>query len=123
VVALLPCVVAQRLEGSRFGACFVALANSFHHEPGRNVRQQAAPGNDPAACSSTGWIETNRKPRLVRCIALGDSREPPVATFFGRMERWNKYREVVWYAPKRLPSRRWEQIRLVNLPTFSRTIS
>jgi hypothetical protein len=26
------------------------------------------------------------------------------------MERWNEYREVVWYAPKRLPSRRWEQI-------------
>jgi len=56
-----------------------------------------------------------------RCIALGDSREPPVATFFGQIERWNEYREVVWYAPKRLPSMRWEQIRLVNLPTVPRT--
>jgi len=52
LVALLPCVIAQRLEGSRFGACFVALANSFHHEPGRNARQRAAPGNDPALRSS-----------------------------------------------------------------------
>jgi hypothetical protein len=48
---VLPHVVAQRLEGSRFGACFVALANLFHHEPGPNVRQQAAPGNDPAFAS------------------------------------------------------------------------
>jgi hypothetical protein len=29
-------------------------------------------------------------------LTLGDSREPPVATFFGRMKRWNGYREVVW---------------------------
>jgi hypothetical protein len=33
------------------------------------------------------------KPR--ECVALGDSREPPVATFFGRMERSKEYREVV----------------------------
>ena len=57
-------VVVQRLEGSRFGAGFVALATSYYHEPGRDLRQQAAPGNDPAACSSTTWILTNRKPRV-----------------------------------------------------------
>jgi hypothetical protein len=27
-------------------------------------------------------------------------------TVFGRTGRWNEYREVVWCAPKRLPSRR-----------------
>jgi hypothetical protein len=32
----------------------------------------------------------------------------------------DEYRKLVWYAPKRLPSRRWEQIHLVNLPTVSR---
>jgi hypothetical protein len=41
-------MIAQRLEGSRFGVYLFVLANSFHHEPGRNVRQQAAPGNEPA---------------------------------------------------------------------------
>ena len=54
LVGLLPRVIAHRLEGSRFGACLVALANSFHHEPGRIVRQRAAPGNDPALYSSMG---------------------------------------------------------------------
>ena len=38
----------------------------------------------------------------------GDSREPPVARFFGRIERWNKHREVAACMPKRLPSGRWE---------------
>ena len=59
-------------------------------------------------------------------------------TFFGRMGRWNEYRGVVWYAPKRLarrslpeskrrgevwlPSRRWVIIRGNNATTFfSRT--
>ena len=37
------------------------------------------------------------------CITLGYSREPPVATFFGRRQRLDEYREVVWYMPKRLP--------------------
>ena len=49
-MVLLPRVVAQRLEGSRFGASFLGLANLFYHEPCPNVRQQAAPGNDPS-----GW--------------------------------------------------------------------
>jgi hypothetical protein len=40
-------------------------------------------------------------------ITLGNSREPPVATFCGRMKRWSEYRGFVWRAPKRLPSRRW----------------
>jgi hypothetical protein len=40
------------------------------------------------------------------CIALGNSWEPLVATFFGRMKRSDEYREVIRYAPKRLPSRR-----------------
>jgi hypothetical protein len=31
------------------------------------------------------------------------------------MRRGNEYRGLVWYAPKRLPSRRWEQTRLVNV--------
>jgi hypothetical protein len=43
VVVVLPRVVAQRLEGSLFGACFVALANSFYDEPGR--KRAAAGGS------------------------------------------------------------------------------
>jgi hypothetical protein len=37
-------MIAHRLEGSRFGACFVALANSFHHEPGRKCGSGRLPG-------------------------------------------------------------------------------
>jgi hypothetical protein len=48
-------------------------------------------------------VDLNESKAAGRRIALGDSREPPVETFFGRMERWNEYRGVVWYAPKRLP--------------------
>jgi hypothetical protein len=36
-------------------------------------------------------------------LALGDSREPPAATIFGRMERWNKIREVVRQHAKAAP--------------------
>ena len=52
------------------------------------------------------------------CITLGYSREPPVATFFGRRQRLDEHREVVWYMPKRLPSRLWEQTGLVDVPAF-----
>ena len=55
---------------------------------------------------------------LSRCIPLGDSWEPPVATFIGQMERRNECREVVWYAPKRLPSKRHGETRLIDAPTF-----
>ena len=43
-----------------------------------------------------------------RRIALGYSREPPVATFFGRMERAYEYRGLAYYMPKRLPSSPWD---------------
>jgi hypothetical protein len=48
-------------------------------------------------------VDLNESKAAVRCIALGDSREPPVATFFGRMERWNEYRELVWMRTKAAP--------------------
>jgi hypothetical protein len=60
----------------------------------------------------------NESKAIDECITLGYSREPPVATFFGRMQCINEYREVVWYMPKRLPSRRWEQTSLVDLPNL-----
>jgi len=47
-------------------------------------------------------------------ITLRNSREPPVATFCGRMKRWSEYRGFVWRAPKRLPSRRWAITRRNN---------
>jgi hypothetical protein len=46
---LLPCAMAQRLEGSRFGAYFVGLANSFNHEPGRKVLAAGGSREQPGA--------------------------------------------------------------------------
>jgi hypothetical protein len=40
--------------------------------------------------------------------------------FLGRIRRYNKYREVVRYAPKRLPSRRWVIKRFNNVPPLRR---
>jgi hypothetical protein len=60
----------------------------------------------------------NESKAMGECIALGNSREPPVATFFGRMTRVNEYREVVRFAPKRLPSRRWAFTHRVNSTPF-----
>jgi len=51
-------------------------------------------------------------------IALGNSREPPVTTFFGRMKCVNKSREVVRFVPKRLPSRRQAFTHRLNSPPF-----
>jgi hypothetical protein len=48
----------------------------------------------------------NESKAMAKYIALGYSREPPVATFFGRMERSNEYRDVGYYTQMRLPSRR-----------------
>jgi hypothetical protein len=40
-------------------------------------------------------------------VALGNSREPPAATFLGQITRLYEYREVAVYMPKRLPSKQW----------------
>jgi hypothetical protein len=37
----------------------------------------------------------NESKAVGESITLGHSREPPVATFFGRMQRSDEYREVV----------------------------
>jgi hypothetical protein len=78
------------------------------------------PGTTKTVRSSMVLVLKESK-AIGECIALGYSREPPVATFFGRMQRSDKYREVVWCAPKRLPSGRWEQTSLVDVPIASRT--
>jgi hypothetical protein len=51
-----------------------------------------------------GRIRTNQD-ALGENIALGESREPPVENISWTDERWNEYRGVVWYAPKRLARR------------------
>jgi hypothetical protein len=48
----------------------------------------------------------NESKAMAKYIALGYSREPPAATFFGRMDPSNEYREVAYYTQKRLPSSR-----------------
>jgi hypothetical protein len=50
------------------------------------VHKQAAPGNDPTDSQLYG-PEVNESKAMGKRIALGYSREPPVATFFGQMER------------------------------------
>jgi hypothetical protein len=49
-----------------------------------------------------------------KCIALGNSREPPATTFFGRVDVAAKFAGLAAYVPKRLPSRPWQHSRLVN---------
>ena len=49
-------------------------------------------------------------------IALGRFREPPAFTRFGRTSHEAKIARVAGHAPKRLPSRRREQTRLINGP-------
>ena len=56
----------------------------------------------PSGLQLYGPIRTNRN-ALSENIALGDSREPPVAAICERIERWNKYARLYDDAPKRLP--------------------
>jgi hypothetical protein len=78
------------------------------------VQKQAAPGNVPTVSQLYGGCKRIRTAE--KCIALGNSREPPAETFLDRVDVEAKIREVASHAPKRLPSRRWEQTRLVNVP-------
>jgi len=94
VERLLPRVIAQRLEGSRFGACFVALANSSHDEPGRK-RAAASGSRERPSAPQLYRPDVNESKARGKCITLGGSREPPVATFCGQMKRWNEYRGFV----------------------------
>ena len=66
------------------------------------------------------WSGYKRIEAIGTCIALGNSREPPVATFFGRMKHSNEYCEVIRYAPKRLPSRRCPFTHRINSATYCR---
>jgi hypothetical protein len=53
-----------------------------------------------------GVKELEELEAMGECIALGYSREPPVATFSGRTERQSECRQVLRHALKQLPSRR-----------------
>ena len=95
--------------------------------PARNFRLATSPaetcenGRLPGTATSVRIsmvLVLHKSKAMGECITLGYSREPPVATFFGPMQRSDEYREVVWYMPKRLPSRLWEQTSLVDVPNL-----
>jgi hypothetical protein len=57
-------------------------------------------------------------PRPQSCESMGRSREPPLFARFGRTSDETKRSRVASYAPKRLPSGRWEKTCLVAVPTL-----
>jgi hypothetical protein len=111
---------AQRLEGSqtsprrsdsgrlrrasRFGAYPATLA-TFGSSRVRPKRVKTSGSRERLIGSQLYGLDIDESRANGRCIALGNSREPLVATFFGRMKRSNEYSEVVRYAPKRLARR------------------
>jgi hypothetical protein len=66
------------------------------------------------------WSGCSDSEAVGKCIALGYSREPPVATLSGRTGR-DKCRQVLRHALKRLPSRRWVHMRSSRIHKFSKT--
>jgi hypothetical protein len=89
---LMRCVIAQRLEGSRFGAYPANLA-TFVSSLVRPKRAKRGGSRERPIGSQLYGPDVNESKAMGKCVALGYSREPPVATFFGRIEHSNEYRE------------------------------
>jgi hypothetical protein len=103
VVAVLPRMIAHRLEGSRFGVYSNNLATFRLHVDATETRENGRlPRTSQRFACSTVACNRIEKPRVdaSRWVIRGSRL---LKTFFGRMGRWNEYRGVVWYAPKRLP--------------------
>jgi hypothetical protein len=112
-------VCSCSLEGSRFGACLVILVN-FAPAPGPPKRVKAGGSRERLYGFADLWRRHNQS-ESGRITTSRRSREPPVFTRFLRDWRKGEIRGSAGRKPKRLPSRRWEQTRLINMPTFSRT--
>jgi hypothetical protein len=80
------CVIAQRLEGSRFGVFLATLAN-FVTSLVVPKRAKTGGSRERPIGSQFYGPGVNESEAIGKCIALGYSREPPVATFSGRAER------------------------------------
>jgi hypothetical protein len=91
-------------EGSRFSTYLAALA-TFVSSLVRPKRMKAGGSRERPIGSQLYGQSVNQSEDMVSASRWGYSPEPLVATFFGPIERWNKYREVACYMPKRLPSR------------------
>jgi hypothetical protein len=101
-------VIAQSLEGSRFGMYLATLANfvSSLVVPKRAKTSDSRERPIGSLLYGPGVKELEELEAMGECIALGYSREPPVATFSGRTERQSECRQVLRHALKQLPSRR-----------------
>jgi hypothetical protein len=109
----------QRLEGSRFGLYAAALANLVPPPIPLDRAKTGGSRERLRGLQFYGWVRKDRSER--RIIALRRSREPPAFTRSSGITLGTKFARAAAYDPKRLPSRRWEQTRLVNVPRFSRT--
>jgi hypothetical protein len=79
-------MIAQRLEGSRFGVYLATLANFFSSLVGPQRARTGGSQERPIGSQLYG-PGINESEAMGKCIAMGYSREPPVATFSGRTER------------------------------------
>jgi hypothetical protein len=80
------CMIAQRLEGSRFRVYLATLAN-FVSSLVVPKRAKTGDSRERPIGSQPYGPGANESEAMGKCIALGHSREPPVATFSGRTER------------------------------------
>ncbi len=76
------CAVAQRLEGSRFGVHIVPLA-TFAPTLVQPERAKTGGSREGPIGSQLDSSCLNQSESMGKFMALGYSREPPVATFFG----------------------------------------
>jgi hypothetical protein len=79
-------VIAQSLEGSRFGVYLATLANFVSSLFGPKRVKIGGSRERPIGSQLYG-PGVNELKTMGKCIAMSYSREPPVATFSGRTER------------------------------------
>jgi len=87
-------VIAQSLEGSRFGMYLDTLAN-FVSSLVVPKRAKTSDSRERPIGSLLYGPGVNELEAMGECIALGYSREPPVATFSGRTQRQSECRQVL----------------------------
>ena len=79
-------VCSQRLEGSRSGLYPATLATFASSLVGPKRAKTGGSRERPIGSQLYGPV-VNELKATSKCVALGYSREPPAATFFGGMER------------------------------------
>ena len=88
----------------------------FNADPAEDSRKQAAPGNVPARCIyPRPWIRSHSAHRAASRWVIPGSRQ--LRHFVARRRASANIALVVRSRAKRLPSRRWEQMRLINVRT------